>query len=128
MNEKKTRPEILDGHIKKVRVACGSLFISVGVSNSQVTEVFLNGSKLGGCRANQECIGRLLSLALRHNIPLEEIIDQTEMILCPACTRAKAKLTDPEKIKDYPTSCSDAVAKFLTTILDQQKKLKEVKK
>jgi len=93
------------------------LFITVGYSEGKVTEVFLNGSKLGGCRANQECIGRLLSLAFRHDIPLAEIIDQMELIVCPACTRAKAKLSSPESIKNFPTSCGDAVAKLLKQLI-----------
>jgi hypothetical protein len=76
----------------------------------------------GNCRANQEGIGRLLSLAFRHDIPIEEIIDQLQLIICPACTRAKAKLADPDKIKVFPTSCPDAVAKFLQTIVDTNKK------
>jgi len=117
MVKKSDRPELIDGVTKKVKVGCGTLFITVGYDGAKVTEVFLNGSKLGGCRANQECIGRLLSLAFRHNIPLTEVIDQMELIVCPACTRAKAKLTDPKRIKEFPTSCGDAVAKLLKQLV-----------
>jgi len=117
MTGKSERPKRIDGHIEKVKVGCGTLFLTVGINKGKISEIFLNGSKLGGCRANQEGLGRLLSLACRHEIPIEEIIDQMQLIICPACTRAKAKLNDPEKIKEFPTSCPDAVAKALTSIL-----------
>jgi hypothetical protein len=115
-----TRPEILDGSIKKVKVGCGALFITVGFNQGKIYEIFLNGSKLGGCRANQESIGRILSLAFRYEIPTAEIIDQLALISCPACTRAKAKLNDSEQIKNAPTSCGDAVAKVLKQLLDNK--------
>jgi len=118
MPNKHTRPDMLDGGIKKVKVGCGTLFIAVGYNQGKIHEIFLNGSKLGGCRANQESIGRILSLAFRYEIPLEEIIDQLTLITCPACTRAKAKLDDPDKIKNFPTSCGDAVAKLLRQLCD----------
>jgi TSCPD domain len=121
MTNKSERPDLIDGHIKKVKVGCGTLFIPIGIEKGKITEIFLNGSKLGGCRANQEGIGRLLSLAFRHDIPIEEIIDQLQLIVCPACTRVKAKLSDPEKIRDFPTSCPDAVAKLLQTVVDANK-------
>ena len=115
------RPKRIDGHIEKVKVGCGTLFLTVGMHKGKVNEIFLNGSKLGGCRANQEGLGRLLSLACRHEIPIEEIIDQMQLIICPACTRAKAKLSDQDSIREFPTSCPDAVAKALTSIIESSK-------
>ena len=120
MTGKSERPKRIDGHIEKVKVGCGTLFLTVGVNKGKISEIFLNGSKLGGCRANQEGLGRLLSLACRHEIPIEEIIDQMQLIICPACTRAKAKLADQDKIREFPTSCPDAVAKALTSIIEAQ--------
>lgn len=119
---------MLDGGIKKVKVGCGTLFIAVGYNRGKIHEIFLNGSKLGGCRANQESIGRILSLAFRYEIPLEEIIDQLALISCPACTRAKAKLDDAEKVKNFPTSCGDAVAKLLRQLVDNKQVKEEEKK
>ena len=128
MTPKHDRPDMLDGGIKKVKVGCGTLFIAVGYNRGKIHEIFLNGSKLGGCRANQESIGRILSLAFRYEIPLEEIIDQLALISCPACTRAKAKLDDAEKVKNFPTSCGDAVAKLLRQLVDNKQVKEEEKK
>lgn len=125
---REARPEMLDGGIKKVKVGCGTLFLTVGYHKGKLHEIFLNGSKLGGCRASQESTGRLLSLAFKYEIPLAEIIDQLALISCPACTRAKAKLEDVEKIKNFPTSCADAVAKLIRQLLENNLVKEEEKK
>ena len=109
------RPKDLDGKTRKIKVGCGTLYLTVNFNNKKPVELFLNGSKLGGCRANQEGLSRLVSLAFKTGTDVSEVIDQLELIKCPACTRAKAKLNDEKEVKDYPTSCPDAVAKFLKT-------------
>lgn len=108
------RPEILSGKTTKIKVGCGSLFITLNFGENKTPfEIFLNGSKLGGCRANQEAISRLVTLCFQNNVSIEAIIDQLELIKCPSCTRAKAKLNSQEEIRNFPTSCGDAVAKLL---------------
>jgi ribonucleoside-diphosphate reductase alpha chain len=110
-----TRPQIVDGKTKKAVIGCGTLYLTLNFVNGKPFELFLNGSKMGGCRANQESISRLATLAMKHDIPTAEIIDQLSLIKCPACTRAKAKLNQ-EEMADFPTSCGDAVAKFLKEV------------
>ena len=107
------RPEILPGNTKKFIVGCGSLYIAINKNEGKLYEVFQNGSKLGGCRANQEGVSRLVSLCLRKGIDPEEIIDQLSLIKCPVCSSAKAKLETQEQKRNFPTSCPDAVAKML---------------
>ena len=107
------RPKIVDGKTGRIEVGCGSLYLTLNFVDGQPFELFLNGSKLGGCRANQESISRLATLLFKKDCPVEEIIDQLELIKCPACTRTKAKMVNQEDIKNFPTSCGDGVAKFL---------------
>lgn len=122
----KSRPDIVDGKSTKMKVGCGNLYISVNFNDDgKPFEVFLNGSKLGGCRANQEGLSRLATLCLKHDVPLEEVMDQLQLIVCPACTRAKAKLTDQEAVKVFPTSCPDAVAKALDKLAQSYNKTKK---
>lgn len=113
------RPDIIDGHIQKIKTGCGTLFITVGKVEGKISELFLNGSKLGGCRANQEGLSRLVSLALRTGTDIKDIIDQLELIKCPACTRVKAKLDNEKEIKDFPCSCPDAVSKVLKAFTEK---------
>ena len=111
------REEILDGKTIKVKVGCGTLFITLNLDKDKKPyEIFLNGSKLGGCEGNQSAISRLISLCFQNNISTDTIIESLELIKCHSCTRAKAKLDDKEDVKNFPTSCGDAVAKFLKKI------------
>ena len=113
-----TRPKDLEGKTRKIKVGCGTLYLTVNFHDKKPVELFLNGSKLGGCRANQEGLSRLVSLAFKTGTSVADVIDQLELIKCPACTRAKAKLDNEKEVQDFPTSCSDAVAKFLKSITD----------
>ncbi len=117
------RPEIVDGKTGKIDVGCGSLYLTLNFVNNKPFELFLNGSKLGGCRANQESISRLTTLLFKRECPIEEIIDQLELIKCPACTRVKAKMDKSEDIKNFPTSCGDGVAKFLNKYGKKEEKI-----
>jgi ribonucleoside-diphosphate reductase alpha chain len=111
------RPKILDGKTTKIKVGCGSLFITLNYDKDKKPfEIFLSGSKLGGCEGNQNAISRLISLCFQNNISVDTVIEQLELIKCHSCTRAKAKLTTQEDIKNFPTSCGDAVSKFLKEI------------
>lgn len=111
------RPEILDGKTTKIIVGCGSLFLTLNFKDDGTPfELFLNGSKLGGCLANQGAIGRLVTICFQGGISIDTVIDQLELITCPACTRKKAKLTNQEEVRNFPTSCGDAVAKFLRKV------------
>jgi len=110
-----TRPKVLEGKTAKLKVGCGSLFLTLNLKDGQPFEIFLSGSKLGGCKSNQEGLGRLITLLFRKGATIDEIKDTLELIKCPACSAAKAKL-EPEEKKDFPTSCPDAVAKFLDLI------------
>jgi len=107
-----SRPEVLQGYTTKVKTGCGALFLTINFDQDRPFEIFLNSSKLGGCSGNQNAIARLLTLCFKNNVSIEDIVDQLQGISCPACTRAKAKLGKDE-IVDYPTSCPDAVARFI---------------
>lgn len=110
------RPKDIEGKIRKTKVGCGGLYMTIGFKEGKPWELFLNGSKLGGCRASQEGLSRLVSLCFRKGIEIEDIIDQLELIKCPAASRAKARLDNEKEIQDFPTSCPDAVAKFLSSL------------
>lgn len=71
------RPEILPSKTFKVRTGYGNLYITVTEHEGKPFEVFCSIGKSGGSiMAKAEVTGRLTSLALRHEIPLKEVIDQ----------------------------------------------------
>lgn len=88
----------------KVQSGCGELYIHVAEDNEKIREVFVECGGSGGCAANNNAIGRLISLGLKHNVPIVAIIRQLKKVKCDACIRnsnAEGK------------SCADIIGKVL---------------
>jgi ribonucleoside-diphosphate reductase alpha chain len=106
------RKDVETGLTKKKLVACTNLYITINHDeHNNLIEAFIRPSKRGGCEANLEAVGRLISLALRYKIPLVEIINQLRGIRCKSCTNYIA--SDKHKEKPIHYSCPDAVARAL---------------
>ncbi|MBI2592730.1 MAG: adenosylcobalamin-dependent ribonucleoside-diphosphate reductase [Candidatus Colwellbacteria bacterium] len=84
--EKRTRPEALIGRTYKVKTGYGNLYVTVNNDEHGVPfEVFATIGKSGGFFQEQsEAICRLISLALRSGIKVENVIDQLKGIRGPA--------------------------------------------
>lgn len=122
------------GDTYKFDTSCSTLYITINHNkDNKIIESFIWKSKYGGCGASLEGLGRMTSLALRYNIPLEEILKQLHGIRCPACTIFLA--TEQEKLrqkhngelpKDYTPSikfsCPDTLGRALAKA---DKRLKE---
>ena len=77
----RSRPDILDGFTQKIKTGLGYLYVTVSELNNRPFEIFATIGKSGkSTTAKTEAIGRLISLALRSGIPVEEIIDQIKGI------------------------------------------------
>lgn len=97
------------GTTSKYKTSCGSLFITINRDkDGNIVESFVNTSKSGICKSNIDGINRMISLALRSGIKVEEIVDQLKYINCPACVRSKAK---GDKLDGL--SCPDIIARAL---------------
>lgn len=73
----KERPEILQGITSKIKTGFGNLYVTVNTLNGRPFEVFAQIGKSGyDTMADTEAICRLISLALRSNVNVEEIIEQ----------------------------------------------------
>src|SRR6185295_7633753 len=102
---RRERPEVMDGTTYKVKTAYGNLFVTINEDNTGPFEVFASLGKTGGFfSAQTEAITRMISLALRSNVAVEEIIDQLKGIRGPDVSFA-----DGEMIFSLP----DAVGKLL---------------
>lgn len=86
--EPKVRPEALSGRTYKVKTGYGNLYITVNNDENGVPfEVFATIGKSGGFFQEQsEAICRLISLALRSGIKVEEIISDLKGIRGPMPT------------------------------------------
>lgn len=70
--------------------------------------MFTHTSKGGICQANLNSNTRLISLALRSGVKIEEIEDQLKGIHCPACQLAKAKGQQVDGL-----SCPDIISRTI---------------
>jgi ribonucleoside-diphosphate reductase alpha chain len=76
-----SRPETLSGFTTRVKTGLGRLYVTVTELNGRPFEVFATIGKSGrSTTAKTEAIGRLVSLALRSGIQVQEIVDQLKGI------------------------------------------------
>lgn len=102
----------LIGYKRKLNTGCGSVHMEVYFDelSGEPQETFINIGSGGGCERNYQFISRLISLALRSGVPIDDIIDQANSIRpCNAyVNRTKMKHdTSPG------TSCPSAVGNAL---------------
>jgi len=101
--ENTRRQKILNGTTYKMQSGCGKLYITINERNGRPYEVFVQTAGSGGCQANSEAIGRLISLALRNGVPSKEIIKQLKRVKCAAAIKNGCD----------GKSCADIIAKCI---------------
>jgi ribonucleoside-diphosphate reductase alpha chain len=80
----RTRPDIMQGITYKMNTAYGNLYVTINEDPQGPFEVFAAMGKAGGFfSAQTEAITRMISLALRSNVAVEEIIAQLKGIRGP---------------------------------------------
>jgi ribonucleoside-diphosphate reductase alpha chain len=99
------RPAITQGHTRKVKTGCGNLYITVNHDDIGLVEVFGKLGKTGGCASAQlEGLCRMISVSLRCDISLDEIVEHLKGIQC-----ASPVWDGTLEVK----SCADAIASVL---------------
>jgi ribonucleoside-diphosphate reductase alpha chain len=111
------RKSVVHGVTSQVGTGCGKIYVTINEDDEGPIEVFARLGRSGGCAASQtEAIGRLISLAMRSGIKMDEIVEQLEGIRCPA------PLWQPEGLV---LSCPDAIAKAINKHTGEGGKLKK---
>ncbi len=103
----KSRPESLEGKTYKIKTGYGNLYVTINDDAAgKPFELFSTIGKSGGVLAAKcESISRLVSLALRAGMPVDNIIEQLRGIRGPMPTISKLGVVH---------SIPDAIAKILT--------------
>ena len=71
------RPKTLPSTVIKVPTGYGMLYITISEHKGKPFEVFCTIGKSGSSiMAKAEVVGRMVSLALRHDVQVEDIVDQ----------------------------------------------------
>lgn len=107
----RSRPDITTGFTEKVKIGCGSIFITVNYDQHGICEVFTNTGRAGGCPSQSEATARLVSIALRSGMDVNSIIDQLKGIRCHSTIRQN----DLKVL-----SCPDAIGKVIEKVMKIQ--------
>ncbi len=110
--ESKIKPamKIAEGTRYKLSTGCGTAYMMVfRDDNGDIVETFINTSR-GGCTIYTQATSRLISLALRGGIPLEDVVDQLDSAgTCPAYQYAKGKGKKLSPGKSCPSTIANVL-------------------
>lgn len=110
----------LIGYKRKLNTGCGSVHMEVYFDemSGDPQETFINIGSGGGCERNYQFISRLISLALRAGVTIEDIIDQANSIR--PCT-AYVNRTKSKRDTSPGTSCPSAIGKALQDLCEKMR-------
>ncbi len=95
------RPQCLQGFTEVIKTGYGNLYVTVNTIEGRPVEVFVQIGKSGySTMADAEATGRLVSLALRSRIAVEDVIEQLEGIggSSPVFSEGKLVMSIPDAI------------------------------
>ena len=98
---KRPRPKEVSGTTYRIRTGHGNAYITVNRDdNDQPLEVFANIGKAGACDdVVMHSLTRIVSLALRSNVPVEEIVDQIRgNTCCPVWDQGELVKSAPDDV------------------------------
>ncbi len=109
------RPLSAHGVTHRLDTGCGKIYLTVNYQedSGRIMETFITTGSDGGCLVYTEATSRLISLAIRGGIGVDEIIEQlTGTHSCPSymLAKGKGKQLSPGK------SCASAIARKLLEI------------
>ncbi len=107
---KRSRPELLRGCTRRIETPLGTLYVTITEDDrGQPFEMFMSLGKAGGAlMADVEAVGRLISLALRSGIPIEEIYRQLRGI-----SSDRVSGLGPHKVLSVPDAIGIAIEKWI---------------
>src|SRR5690349_2139521 len=107
---KRSRPDLLKGATRRVETPLGTMYVNITEDDKgQPFEVFISLGKAGGAlMADVEAIGRLISLALRSGVPMQEVYRQLRGI-----SSDRVVGLGPNKVLSVPDAIGIAIEKWM---------------
>ena len=108
--QKRSRPELLRGATRRLETPLGTLYVTITEDDrGQPFEVFMSLGKAGGAlMADVEALGRLICLALRSGIPINEIYRQLRGI-----SSDRVIGLGPNKVLSVPDAVGIAIERWM---------------
>ena len=103
------RPVSTHGMTHRLNTGCGKLYLTVNYQpdNGEIIETFITTGSDGGCLVYTEATSRMISLAIRGGIDVDEIVEQLlGTHSCPSYMLAKGK----GRNLSHGKSCASAIA------------------
>lgn len=108
------RPMQLTGLTRQIQTGCGMMLVTANTDeNGKIFEVLMRAGASGGCSAFTDATARLVSIALRHDVPISVLIDQLRSVRCDNFRYQSGK---NQNLKGK--SCPDVVGSFLQEMID----------
>lgn len=109
------RPVCAQGMTHRLDTGCGKIYLTINYrpDSGEILETFITTGSDGGCLVYTEAASRLISLAIRGGISIEDITEQLEGThSCPSymLARGQGKKVSPGR------SCASAIAKQLNKV------------
>ena len=114
-NSIRKRGDSLRGYTERIKIGCGELYVTVNFDDDGVREIFTTNGKSGGCHSQSEATCRMVSTALKYNIPTDVIIKQLKGIRCPSSIKNSGGCS---------LSCPDAIARCIEKCIGYEKNKK----
>jgi ribonucleoside-diphosphate reductase alpha chain len=108
--QKRSRPELLRGTTRRVETPLGTMYVTITEDDrGQPFEVFMSLGKAGGAlMADVEAIGRLISLALRSGVPIQQVYRQLRYI-----SSDRVQGLGPNKVLSVPDAIGIAIERWM---------------
>ena len=110
-----TRPSKLQANVHIIETGNGKMYVTVSTHNGRAIEIFLSMGKSGQLfNTFTEALGRTVSIALQHGVPIDAIIKTLEGINSDRPTWFRFEETDkkPSQILSIPDAISQLLKRY----------------
>ena len=110
LDETMERPKVLVSSTKSVKTPCGNLLVTVGKCNGRIMEIIARKEDIANCPSSfLNGLSRIVNIALKYDVPIEEIIRTLENSERCGNTIFGTGL----KIKRALNNCGDIISQIL---------------
>lgn len=111
-------PEVShESQTRKLSTGCGNIYLTMNKDDDgNIIQTFVDRGSRGTCMSNQIAVSRLISLALRGGIDINDVIDQLQSIpVCPSYYGRKCSSADVSKGSSCPSAIAFALKRYAET-------------